>query len=172
MPTLNFFGLENVYKAIDQELYLKLGRKKMPSTTNKLIAKFGEDLACNYLINNGYTVLARNWHSGRFGEIDIIAQNSDRLTVFVEVKTRKRAQENKYASFWLGQESINFRKRQKILITANSYMAKLKKASANKEASGMRIDIILVEYDHKHLSSLSLKSDLADITHIKDAFVV
>lgn len=48
--------------------------------------KSGEDYAARLLQNKGFEILARNYHS-RFGEIDIIAKNSEYL-VFVEVKTR------------------------------------------------------------------------------------
>lgn len=48
----------------------------------------GEDLACEYLIKNGYEIIDRNVHFSRFCEIDIIAKQKDTL-VFVEVKTRK-----------------------------------------------------------------------------------
>ncbi len=55
---------------------------------NKKIGKIGENLACDFLIKNGYTILDRNKHFSRFCEIDIIAKQKDTL-VFVEVKTRK-----------------------------------------------------------------------------------
>lgn len=47
----------------------------------------GEDLACEYLIKNGYEILERNVHFSRFCEIDIIAKQKDPI-IFVEVKTR------------------------------------------------------------------------------------
>lgn len=52
------------------------------------IGSKGEDLACEYLIKNGYEIIDRNVHFSRFCEIDIIAKQKDTL-VFVEVKTRK-----------------------------------------------------------------------------------
>ncbi len=55
---------------------------------NKETGKLGEDLACEYLIKNGYEILERNRHFSRFCEIDIIAQYKSTI-VFVEVKTRK-----------------------------------------------------------------------------------
>ncbi len=45
----------------------------------------GENRACNFFNENGYTVVARNWRDVR-GEIDIIAVKGD-LLIFAEVKT-------------------------------------------------------------------------------------
>lgn len=50
------------------------------------IAIIGEDAACTYLKNNGYTILERNFRKS-YGEIDIVARLKDCL-IFVEVKTR------------------------------------------------------------------------------------
>ena len=47
----------------------------------------GEALARQYLIDQGYEIVASNW-STRYGEIDIIAR-SNGVIVFVEVKTRQ-----------------------------------------------------------------------------------
>ena len=54
--------------------------------TNKEIGNFGEDKACEFLENNGISVIKRNYHA-RMGEIDIIAKDGDTI-VFAEVKTR------------------------------------------------------------------------------------
>ncbi|MBR2431138.1 YraN family protein [bacterium] len=50
--------------------------------------KKGENIACNYLIKNGYKILERNKRFSRYCEIDIIAQDKETI-VFCEVKTRK-----------------------------------------------------------------------------------
>ena len=47
----------------------------------------GERVTARYLRRNGYRILDRNVHLGRY-EIDIIAQEDDAI-VFVEVKTRR-----------------------------------------------------------------------------------
>lgn len=52
-----------------------------------LLGKEGEEIACIFLQNKGYEILACNWIFDR-AEIDIIAKN-DAILVFVEVKTRK-----------------------------------------------------------------------------------
>ena len=53
----------------------------------------GEDKATNYLVKEGYTILDRNWKSGR-KELDIVAEKDGTLVV-VEVKARKS---NKYGN--------------------------------------------------------------------------
>jgi putative endonuclease len=55
---------------------------------NREIGANGEDIACEYLIKNGYKILERNKHFSKLCEIDIIAQYKD-VTIFIEVKTRK-----------------------------------------------------------------------------------
>ena len=40
------------------------------------LGKFGEKISIEYLRNNGYKILARNFRMGRYGEIDIIAKES------------------------------------------------------------------------------------------------
>jgi len=39
---------------------------------NRQLGETGEQIAVDYLIKNGFTILNRNFRSGRFGEIDII----------------------------------------------------------------------------------------------------
>ena len=55
--------------------------------TTKEKGKKGEDLAVEFLKILGYSIKKRNFHFGRTGEIDIIAQDKNVL-VFVEVKMR------------------------------------------------------------------------------------
>ncbi|MCR4626403.1 MAG: YraN family protein, partial [Treponema sp.] len=51
----------------------------------KKLGNQGEDKACFFLKEKGFTILYRNWRTKR-GEIDIIAEKNDAI-VFVEVKT-------------------------------------------------------------------------------------
>ncbi|MDP3947513.1 MAG: YraN family protein [bacterium] len=48
--------------------------------------KLGEDIACDFLKENGFLILLRNFRE-KWGEIDIIARDKDKTLVFVEVKT-------------------------------------------------------------------------------------
>lgn len=79
------------------------------------IGKRGEDFAVMFLEKRDYTILRRNFHFGRDGEIDIIAEKDD-IIVFVEVKLR--------TSLRYGDplEAIPPMKRKKIRRTAEGYL--------------------------------------------------
>lgn len=54
--------------------------------STKIRGDAGEELACKFLLQNGYKILERNFRI-RGGEIDIIALDKGTL-VYIEVKTR------------------------------------------------------------------------------------
>ncbi len=54
--------------------------------SRRAIGDLGEDLACDYLLAQGYLVLARNYTTPH-GELDIVAKKGE-ILAFVEVKTR------------------------------------------------------------------------------------
>lgn len=54
--------------------------------SNQETGQIGEDIAAEYLVKNGYTLLERNWRF-RHWEVDLIAFKNRKLH-FVEVKTR------------------------------------------------------------------------------------
>lgn len=60
--------------------------------SNIKIGATGEDLACEYLKNNGYKIIERNFRRP-YGEIDIITTKEGNL-VFFEIKTLKMRQNN------------------------------------------------------------------------------
>lgn len=51
------------------------------------IGRLGEDIACDYLLDNGFRLLERNWRTYHNYELDILAFKDMYLHV-VEVKTR------------------------------------------------------------------------------------
>lgn len=53
------------------------------------LGKLGEERAAEYLLRNGYEILARNWRYGHL-ELDLVCAFQDSI-VFVEVKTRRGA---------------------------------------------------------------------------------
>ena len=71
-------------------------------------------MAAEYLRRKKYTILAAGYHS-RFGEIDLIVRDKEFL-VFVEVKLRKSD------SFALAREYVDWRKRDRIRMTAAIYL--------------------------------------------------
>ena len=76
----------------------------------------GEDLICNFLESNGYSILDRNVRE-RFAEIDIVAED-ERCLCFVEVRTRKGTD--------LGHplETIGAKKQNSIRRAAEAYLAR------------------------------------------------
>ena len=45
---------------------------------HNILGEQGEQKACDYLLKNGYEILARNWHFGK-DELDIICLHSGYL---------------------------------------------------------------------------------------------
>lgn len=82
---------------------------------NKELGNLGESIACEYLIEQGYHIIQRNY-SCKVGELDIIASERDTL-VFAEVKTRSSDK------FGLPSEAVSYSKQKKIAKTALSYIA-------------------------------------------------
>jgi putative endonuclease len=80
---------------------------------NKITGNKGEAIALNYLIENGYKILATNWRF-KYSEVDIIASKNNYLH-FVEVKTRRSS---RYGN---PEESITAKKMQKLKEAAAEY---------------------------------------------------
>lgn len=74
----------------------------------------GENIACKYLINKGYSIVERNY-STKVGEIDIIAKKGNTIA-FVEVKTRASV------SFGLPCQAVDFKKQRRLILCAEIYM--------------------------------------------------
>lgn len=98
-----------------------------------IIGKDGEEIASNYLLQNGYQILKRNFYTKQ-GEIDIIAKEKDEY-VFIEVKTRK----NKEYGEPIDAIDKNKIKHLKKAISYYLYINKL-------EDKFIRIDIIEIKY--------------------------
>lgn len=113
------------------------------------IGRKGESIAIEYLENNGYKIINRNYYS-RFGEIDIIAKKENYI-IFAEVKTRKI--NTNFNAF----EAVDAIKQKRIIKTAMIY---LKEKSLSLQP---RFDVIAVLFD------TNLKN-VKEINHIKNAF--
>lgn len=84
------------------------------SSQNKGIGNEGEDLAANYLVRQGFKIVARNVRYVT-GEIDIIARKGRELH-FVEVRTRTDT------GFLPPLETISSAKKRRIRKTAEMYL--------------------------------------------------
>lgn len=102
----------------------------MPSPRTRL-GRLGEELACQFLREKGYAILATNYRCP-WGEIDIIARDGADL-VFVEVRTRRSA------DYGTPQESLTPAKVRHLLATAQDYLQN----HAKTEAS-WRIDLVCI----------------------------
>jgi putative endonuclease len=76
-----------------------------------------EQLAARYLQRHGLTLVQSNYHC-RFGEIDLILRDKETL-VFTEVRQRSRS------DFGGAAASIDARKQQRLILTAQHYLATL-----------------------------------------------
>ena len=97
------------------------------------LGKFGEELAAEYLQNNGYTILETNWTFQK-AEIDILAQKDNVLAV-VEVKTRTSI------DFGLPQDFVKPKKIQLLVKAVHAYVTE------NDIDSEVRFDIIAIRKD-------------------------
>ncbi|MCL2038962.1 MAG: YraN family protein [Bacteroidetes bacterium] len=117
------------------------------NTHNKNVGNKGESIAEKYLIDKGYSIIEKNFHFGKEGEIDIIATDKNNVLVFIEVKTRTNH------NFGHPLLSITEKKKRSIRFAANGYM--LKHNITNQEC---RIDFIAID----------MITNLPDITHLEN----
>ncbi|MGC2047292.1 MAG: YraN family protein [Gallionella sp.] len=92
--------------------------------------------AAQYLQQQGLRPIAQNYR-GRFGEIDLIMQDGPSL-VFIEVRLRRNA------DFGGAAASIDIRKQQRIIRTAQQYLAGL------KQIPPCRFDVVLMDDAQGH----------------------
>ena len=87
----------------------------MSGQESRLLGRWGEALAADWLRKQGYLILEAGWRC-RFGEIDLIAADKGFLC-FVEVKLRKSA------AYGGAGEFVDRRKQEKLRTTAQLYLA-------------------------------------------------
>jgi len=110
---------------------------KLTELNSIAVGQNAEDLALLFLQSKGMQLIERNYRC-KVGEIDLIMQHDTEL-VFVEVRYRK------HTSFGSGAETVDYRKQQKILKSAEHYLQ-----SHSKYATlPCRIDVISITAAHK-----------------------
>ncbi len=132
---------ENLFQTVYDLSDLNENIKQLP------ISRLGESVACQFLAENGYIILERNFRI-KGGEVDIIAENMGEL-VFVEVKTRRKGSFD-------GFEAIDNLKISRIKKCADVFLEKNDKGIWR----GIRFDVVLV----------LVKQSKIKVYLIKDAF--
>ena len=117
---------------------------------SKLLGRWGETLAAEFLRKKGYRMVGMGFHS-RFGEIDIIAENK-KYIVFAEVKLRKSD------SFAEAREFVTKSKQQKLIMAAKSWLM------LHETEKQPRFDVIEIYAPEGTATSKPI------INHIEDAF--
>lgn len=112
--------------------------------------KFGEDMAADYLEGKGFTILARNWRSGRY-ELDIVAVGDGGIH-FVEVRTRINPE-------ILPQETVNSAKQRKVVEAAKRFL---------REEAYRRFSDFEAFFD---VVGVTLSNDGTDLEYIPQAFI-
>ena len=107
----------------------------------------GEDMAADYLQQEGYCILERNWMNNGRKELDIVATKDD-VIVFVEVKTRRQG------SVISPIDAVDARKQHRICLAADSFL------KAFRVDLPCRFDVVCVIYNDK----------ASRIEHVEDAF--
>ncbi len=114
------------------------------------LGKAGESIAEEFLNEKGYKLIARNFRYER-SEIDlIVCDDTNKVLIFVEVKTRRN---KKYGE---PEESINGSKQASIKKAAEGFLLE----NSEYEKFDLRIDVVSIQVDESGI----------DINHIVNAF--
>ena len=110
------------------------------------LGKKGEQLAVNFLIENGYDIVERNYRFNK-AEVDIIAQKEDVLAI-IEVKTRSTT------DFGNPQDFVKPKQIKNLVKAVDEYV------TVNNLEVDVRFDIIAIVKEEKQFN----------IEHLEDAF--
>lgn len=122
----------------------------MSGQESRLLGRWGEALAADYLRRRGYEIMASGWRC-RFGEIDLIVRDRTYLC-FIEVKLRRST------DFGTAGEFVDRRKQQRLRTTAQLYLQQ------NPTPLQPRFDVIEV------LAPGGMETKKPEIRHLADAF--
>ena len=110
------------------------------------LGKLGEEMAVEFLRNDGYEILETNWTFQK-AEVDIIAKKSNILAI-VEVKTRSSVE------FGLPQDFVKPKKIRLLVKAVDEYVI------SNNLNAEIRFDIIAISKENSNFI----------IEHLEDAF--
>ena len=106
-------------------------------TQKSELGAWGEDRACEYLVDNGFKIIERNSRKP-WGELDIVAKHKDGTLVFVEVKTVN----NPGPSGVTAEDQMTAAKIQKFRKAALLYAGRRPELTNDK--MGWRLDLITI----------------------------
>ena len=118
-------------------------------TTKRIIGDNAEEAVVRMMLNDGYSLLCRNFEIHNVGELDCVFLK-DRDVFIVEVRTRRNL--GNYPS---SSETVDFRKRRKIEMTAQYLISRYDLydrnivflvAQVTHDASGMFKNIELIPF--------------------------
>lgn len=115
--------------------------------SRKKIGNDGEQKSCDYLLEQGFSIVERNYRT-KDGEVDIIALKEDVL-VFVEVKTLPSGNSETLL------KELNARKLKRIIKTSKCFLTKYRQYSNNY----IRFDVIVIDMP-----------GFSEVYHIENAF--
>ncbi|TSC54756.1 MAG: hypothetical protein LiPW30_222 [Parcubacteria group bacterium LiPW_30] len=99
--------------------------KVLKNKERQQVGRLGEDIACRFLEEKGFSVIDRNYRKF-IGEIDIIAKK-DKILYFVEVKTVSRENfkegESGPTSQYRAEDNIHPQKLKRLSRAINSYLS-------------------------------------------------
>ena len=110
------------------------------SKHKKKIGALGENMACRFLVKQGFKILDRNY-SKKWGEIDIVAEK-DKILRFIEVKTVVSRETDRYRP----EENVHYQKLKRLSRVIQTYLLD-KKVSYETE---WQIDVLAVFLDLKN----------------------
>ncbi|MCX6209605.1 MAG: YraN family protein [Bacteroidetes bacterium] len=106
----------------------------------------GENVATEYLLQNGYTIIERNWRYKHW-EIDIICSRNKKLH-FVEVKTRTNKK------FGNPEESINESKMNALKKGAEMYLLQ------NEQWTLIQFDVVAITMNKEIIEEIFFIEDV------------
>ena len=106
----------------------------------------GEEMATNYLAENGYTILNRNWRHKNW-ETDIIASKNNKLH-FIEVKTRRTT------TFGHPEDDVSKKKMKYLMGAAEEYLL------LNPEWKLIQFDILSITIEKNKEAEFFLIEDV------------
>lgn len=86
------------------------------SKHKKKVGALGENMACRFLVKQGFKVLDRNY-SKKWGEIDIVAEK-DKVLRFIEVKTVVSHETDRYRP----EENVHYQKLKRLSRVIQTYL--------------------------------------------------